>query len=117
MAGRRHLWTKNKPSSDYTDDRSTHSEGIGFVLDFGMKRNDKYWKGYTTLPASFGVNEPYHPITNNCCAAFIRGMDSIRKEIGVPKINKPTPSAIREYILKYLWPKGYVKQVVEFPKH
>ena len=109
-------WTKNTPSSDYTNERSKTSAGVGYILDFGTKINDKFQKNLKSYyEIAGGVNGPYNPICNNCASAFVGAMNSIRKDLGVPMIIKPSPAAIEKYIRTNLMP--YVMGIREFPKH
>jgi len=109
-------WTIAKPSSRYTDERSKASAGIGIVLDFGSKLNEKFQNALKSAPESFlGINYPYHPTYNNCGEPFNVAINAIRKDIGVPKSKGTFPSEIKAYIEKNLG--RYIIGHVEFPKH
>ena len=110
-------WTHDQPSSKYTDARSTHTAGIGYILDFshaGAEINAKFQKAL--LSARRG--DIYDPFDNNCANPFVVAINAIHKEIGTPKFTtKHMPIDVKTYIEKYLQPKNFVVGGQVFPKH
>lgn len=117
-------YTIDRPSSDYTNERSKISEGIGYVLDFGPRTNDKFqWVLRNTYKLSSGAAGPaYDPITNNCGKAFSIAFNSIRKDIGYrgPLIFLVFPDDVKRFITRDLPRAGHgsnVKATRRFPQH
>src|SRR5260370_3613384 len=58
-------WTHDQPSSNDTNERSTHTAGIGYLLDFshaGAEVNSKFQKALLSAPRC----AIYSPFYNNC---------------------------------------------------
>ncbi len=111
-------WTRNTPSSVYTDSRSTIAGGVGIVLDFkdpliNAKFQEALKGAYTS---SLGINIPYHPTYNNCAMAFNVAYDAIRKDIGGSRrLNSIRPADVYKFINENL--SQYIRSTKDFPKH
>jgi hypothetical protein len=116
-------WTKNTPSSDYTNERAKTSAGTGYILDFGYKLNEKFqnalkhaYDGYTR----YNIKRPYGPITNNCGKAFSVAYNAIAPDIGRrANLALILPEDVRTFITDksgMRMPQQYLRGTQNFPK-
>src|SRR5947209_819637 len=93
-------WTKDTPSSDYTNERSKYTAGVGYILDFGPELNDKFQNAliHAYDRTFLGGKHIYDPVIDNCGEAFDVAINAISKDIGVPTTHAVLPSKIKEYI-------------------
>jgi hypothetical protein len=113
-------WTADTPSTDYTNERSKLSSGMGYVLDFGVKANAKFQAALIASPKSL-LSPGYHPILNNCARPFSIAFNAIAKDIGWEG-RRPallTPVEVKDFITgkdPYGELTKYLRAQQQFPK-
>jgi len=93
-------WTRNKPSSDYTNDRSKTSAGRGYILDFGSElKNEKFQSALKTFnDYPLGIKRSYGVYGNNCANPFNVAFNAIAGDLGMKKINIVYPERVGTFI-------------------
>jgi RHS repeat-associated protein len=101
--GGNHIWSqeysRQSPSSDYTNVRSKESAGTGYVLDFGSKLNAKFQEAMKHAYDGIRSWDPYY---HNCTYGFAVGFNAIADELHMSKKEFHNPASVQKFIKEVL---------------